>query len=71
MPILAVGGDFGLGAIMEQSLQGAATNLQGAVIAHCGHYIPEEQPQALLGALLPFLNENRNFRASPARPRPP
>jgi pimeloyl-ACP methyl ester carboxylesterase len=58
MPVLAVGGDFGLGAIMEQSLQDAATNLRGAVIAHCGHYIPEEQPQALLDVLLPFLNHS-------------
>jgi pimeloyl-ACP methyl ester carboxylesterase len=55
MPVLAVGGDFGLGAVMEQSLQHAASDLKGVVIADCGHYVPEEQPQALLDALLPFL----------------
>jgi pimeloyl-ACP methyl ester carboxylesterase len=55
MPVLAIGGDFGLGAVMEQSLQGAAANLCAAVIADCGHYIPEEQPAALLDLLLPFL----------------
>jgi pimeloyl-ACP methyl ester carboxylesterase len=58
MPVLAVGGDFGLGAIMEESLKAAATNLRGTVIADCGHYVPEEQPQALLNVLLSFLNDN-------------
>jgi pimeloyl-ACP methyl ester carboxylesterase len=57
MPVLAVGGDFGLGAVMEQSLKIVATELQGAVIADCGHYVPEEQPGALLDVLLPFLKQ--------------
>jgi pimeloyl-ACP methyl ester carboxylesterase len=55
MPVLAIGGDFGLGAIMAQSLSAAVTDLQSAVIANCGHYVPEEQPLALLDVLLPFL----------------
>jgi pimeloyl-ACP methyl ester carboxylesterase len=55
MPVLTIGGERGLGSIMEQSLTGAAADLRGAVIADCGHYVPEEQPLALLDVLLPFL----------------
>jgi pimeloyl-ACP methyl ester carboxylesterase len=43
---------------MEHSLKGAATDLTGGVIADCGHYVPEEQPRALLNVLLPFLLRN-------------
>ncbi|HEY0182740.1 MAG TPA: alpha/beta hydrolase [Rhodopila sp.] len=55
MPVLAVGAESGLGAGMEHSLRGAVAELRGAVIADCGHYVPEEQPRALLEVLLPFL----------------
>jgi pimeloyl-ACP methyl ester carboxylesterase len=55
MPVLAVGGEYGLGAVMEQSFKGAAADLRGVVVADCGHYVPEEQPMALLDVLLPFL----------------
>jgi pimeloyl-ACP methyl ester carboxylesterase len=55
MPVLAIGGDFAIGAAIEQSLKGAVSNLRGAVIAQCGHYVPEEQPETLLDLLLPFL----------------
>jgi pimeloyl-ACP methyl ester carboxylesterase len=55
MPVLAIGGETGLGAAMRQSLDGLATNLQGAVIPNCGHYVPEEAPRELLDLILPFL----------------
>jgi pimeloyl-ACP methyl ester carboxylesterase len=55
MPVLAIGGDHGLGLVMQQSLAASAADLQGAVIADCGHYVPEEQPKSLLGTLMPFL----------------
>jgi haloacetate dehalogenase len=33
-----------------------ATDVRGAALP-CGHYIPEEAPQALIDAALPFLQE--------------
>ena len=39
------------------SLQRLATNMQRGVIADCGHWMPEEQPEELLRRLLPFLAE--------------
>jgi pimeloyl-ACP methyl ester carboxylesterase len=54
MPVLAVGADAGLGEAMIQSTSNAASNVEGIIIERCGHYIPEERPDALLGTLLPF-----------------
>ncbi|MDP2410961.1 MAG: alpha/beta hydrolase [Pseudolabrys sp.] len=55
MPVLAVGGEAGLGAAMRGSFEKAAPNLTGAVIPACGHYVPEECPEALLAVMEPFL----------------
>jgi pimeloyl-ACP methyl ester carboxylesterase len=57
MPVLAVGGgsSFGRGIEVEQSLRRVADDVTGVVIPDCGHWIPEEQPELLLDALLPFL----------------
>ena len=55
MPVLAIGGEAGLGAAMRASFERAAPQLSGAVIPGCGHYVPEESPQALLALLEPFL----------------
>jgi pimeloyl-ACP methyl ester carboxylesterase len=54
MPVLAIGGAFGLGESMAKSIGQAAENVQGAVIHGCGHYVPEERPDELLAILLPF-----------------
>jgi len=57
LPVLAVGGgrSFGRGAEVEQSLRRVAEDVTGTIVPDCGHWIPEEQPQLLLDALLPFL----------------
>lgn len=54
MPVLAIGAEAGLGEAMHRSLAGAATDVRGVVIDRCGHYVPEERPEALLDVLLPF-----------------
>ena len=63
MPVLAVGGGCsypharGRGTEPEQSLRRVATNVRGAVIPECGHFVPEEQPEALNKLLLDFFAE--------------
>ncbi len=63
MPVLAVGGgraeSRGRGSEPETSLREIAIDVTGAVIADSGHFVPEEQPQALVDCLLPFLNRTR------------
>jgi pimeloyl-ACP methyl ester carboxylesterase len=51
MPVLAVGGgraeSRGRGAEPEESMREIADDVTGAVIADSGHFVPEEQPEAL------------------------
>jgi pimeloyl-ACP methyl ester carboxylesterase len=54
MPVLAIGADSVYGSSVEQRMQQAAVNVQGVVIANCGHFVPEEQPEVLLQHLLSF-----------------
>ncbi len=60
MPVLALGGGDAWGRRMAvvESLRRMATNVRGGVIDRCGHWMPEEQPDALLSHLLPFLHEH-------------
>lgn len=60
MPVLALGGagGRGRGREPEDSLRRLALNVQGEVIAECGHWIPEEQPRYLAERLLRFFAES-------------
>jgi pimeloyl-ACP methyl ester carboxylesterase len=57
MPVLALGGDAFLGGIVKQGMDALARDVRGGVIERCGHWIPDERPEALLELLLPFLAE--------------
>jgi len=56
MPVLAVGGGRaearGRGSEPQESLKVIADDVRGAVIADSGHFVPEEQPDALAASLL-------------------
>ena len=56
MPVLAVGGGRaearGRGAEPEASLREIADDVTGSVVPNCGHFVPEEQPDALASLLL-------------------
>ncbi|CAD6519425.1 Soluble epoxide hydrolase [Paraburkholderia hiiakae] len=54
MPVLALSADQGSIADMAGPLRNYADEVQGATIAHCGHFLPEEQPAAVGEALLRF-----------------
>lgn len=57
MPVLAVSADYGSIPDMAGPLSAFAPHVQGAVIADCGHFIPEEQPEELARQLLTFFAE--------------
>ena len=62
MPVLAVGGGRaearGRGSEPEASLREIADDVTGAVVADCGHFVPEERPAELAALLLRHF-ENR------------
>jgi pimeloyl-ACP methyl ester carboxylesterase len=54
MPVLALGGQAGLGANMGKSMEALASNVQGGQVDDCGHYVMEEQPEYVAQRLLDF-----------------
>lgn len=54
MPVLALSADQGSIPDMAGPLRAYADDVQGATIAHCGHFLPEEQPAAVAQELLRF-----------------
>lgn len=54
VPVLALGGDVGSAPGIFEAMKPLVENIQGGVIANSGHYIPEEQPEALVSALQEF-----------------
>ena len=57
MPVLALGSDQGSIPDMAGPLRAVAEDVRGASIAFCGHFLPEEQPNAVVAELLAFLRE--------------
>lgn len=54
IPIFALGGENGVGAAMLESMQQAGTDVQGGVLAGCGHFLPEEAPDDFTARILQF-----------------
>ncbi|QNK83608.1 alpha/beta hydrolase [Nakamurella sp. PAMC28650] len=55
IPVLALGGDVGSAPDLYERLKPLVTDLRGGLIANSGHYIPEEQPEALVDQLRQFI----------------
>ena len=62
VPILIAGGDHSGGPLLPALAQGlrrvGVAHIREAVIPNCGHWIPEEQPQALVDAIEAFVSTN-------------
>lgn len=54
MPILAVGAEAGVGNALLNTMKRRDDDVRGAVLAGCGHYLPEECPDAFAAAILAF-----------------
>lgn len=57
MPVLAIGGETGVGSLMGQMAEAVAADVRREVVPNCGHYIPEEAPETFCRLVLPFLAE--------------
>ncbi len=57
MPVLAVGGEMSFGGGVGASLVPVAENIETVVVKNCGHFVSEEQPQALTETLLAFFDK--------------
>jgi pimeloyl-ACP methyl ester carboxylesterase len=58
MPVLTlVGGEGVMGDRLQQGIQAVAENVQSSVIGQSGHWLAEEQPEALAQKLIAFFNQ--------------
>ncbi|BAY50070.1 putative hydrolase (plasmid) [Scytonema sp. HK-05] len=57
MPVLALGGKYGLGKRPLHSMQAVAEDVRGDLHEYCGHYMPEERPEYVIEQLLNFFGE--------------
>lgn len=54
IPVLGIGGAMSAGPYVKQLFQPVATNVSGAVIPQAGHWLGDENPQALIALLAEF-----------------
>jgi pimeloyl-ACP methyl ester carboxylesterase len=57
MPVLTLTGDQGWSMDMTSPLKAFTEDVRSSIVAHCGHFIPEEQPQAVADAMIAFFSE--------------
>ena len=55
MPVLALGGEGGVGETLYTALRARASQTEGGAMAGVGHYIPEEAPDAFVERVLAFM----------------
>ena len=55
MPVLGIGGSGSSGPMIDDHLRQVATDVRALSIENSGHWVAEEQPEAVAGALLAFL----------------
>lgn len=60
MPVLAIGGDAGVGELLGDTIRKVADNVTPHVVPQCGHYIPEEAPECLMSILKAFFDRPRS-----------
>ncbi len=56
MPVLALGAETGVGAMLADTMRLVAADVRGGTVAGCGHYTPEERPGTVAQALIRFLS---------------
>ena len=51
VPVVALGGEKGLGAKVLEMVKLVAEDVEGGVVADCGHFVPEERPDVIVSHL--------------------
>jgi len=55
MPVLVIGGEKSLGAVLAQQMKFVASDVTVVVLKDTGHWVLEENPKETTEALLKFL----------------
>ena len=62
MPVLAVGGERGIGVHIEESISQVAEDVRGVLLAGAGHWLTDERPDEFAAILLEFFADDDNGR---------
>lgn len=57
MPVLAVGGERGIGPHVEESINQVANDVRGVLLPGAGHWLTDERPDELAALLLDFFTD--------------
>jgi pimeloyl-ACP methyl ester carboxylesterase len=60
VPVVALGGEKGLGAKVGEMVKMVAQNVQVITLPNSGHFVPEECPQAVIQQILPMAAKTSN-----------
>ncbi|MBN3950057.1 MAG: alpha/beta hydrolase [Nostoc sp. NMS7] len=66
VPIVALGGDKGLGRKVGEMVNAIAKNVEQYVIPNCGHFVPEECPDEVVRHVLTMTNKVHQTATSPS-----
>jgi pimeloyl-ACP methyl ester carboxylesterase len=64
VPVIALGGEKGLGAKVKQMVEKVAKNVAGGVISSSGHFLPEEAPQEIVRSLLDAFSQEQKLKST-------
>jgi pimeloyl-ACP methyl ester carboxylesterase len=56
VPVVALGGEKTLGENVHRNVEMVAENLEGGTVTECGHFVPEERPDEIVGYVLALTN---------------
>lgn len=56
LPVLAMGAEHGVRDVLLNTMRTLASDVRGGILDDCGHYMPEEMPEAVADQLLRFFN---------------
>ncbi len=60
VPVVAIGGAKGLGAMVAQMVGEVASDVEAVLLADCGHFVPEECPEAVVERVLAMVANSRD-----------
>ena len=66
MPVLGLSADQGMVPDLAAALRPYSSNIVGETILRCGHFQPEEQPEAVADALLRFFGRIEGQPSAPS-----
>jgi pimeloyl-ACP methyl ester carboxylesterase len=60
LAVVALGGDKGFGAKVGETVRVVASHVEAAVQPDCGHFLPEEAPDAVIKQILAIAARTRS-----------